>query len=123
MVFLRVLAGSPPPLIDRHGRGRYNSMHLVATLILVIWPYHRIANESLAGTFLSARRHLGRDRREFRALLGTCEQSRAVPIRCRRCTQRDGAHRLTRADGPGLAWLFAGREAGATLRIPGARPL
>src|SRR5262245_20070360 len=98
-------------------------MQLLATLILVLWSYHRIANESLAGTILSAGSHLGRDRGEFRALLGTCEQGRAVPVRCRRCTQRDGAHRLTRADGPGLAWLFARREAGAAVRIPGAWPL
>ena len=73
-----------------------------------------VRRESLAGTALSARRHLGRRRRELRALLRARDTRRAVPVRLGRRRTRVRSHRAARADRHGLARLPARRAARAS---------
>ena len=76
----------------------------------------------LARPSLSARRHVGRRRRQFRALLGMRRAGRAVPLRSRR-PARAAAHRAAGAHRPRLALLPAGSAPGHALRLPRARPV
>ena len=47
----------------------------------------------MAGPPLSARRHLGRQRRELRAVFGACRKGRALSVRSHRvCARRRGSH-------------------------------
>ena len=71
---------------------------------------------------LSARRDLGRARRQLRPVLGQRHQGRALPVRRGR-QARDRAHRAAGIHRRGLARLSARCAAGHGLRLPRARPL
>ena len=68
----------------------------------------------------SARRDVGRARRQLRAVLGECDASRAVSFR-RDGQARARAHRAARIHRRGLARLPARRAAGHGLRLSRAR--
>ena len=76
----------------------------------------------VARTTLSAGRDLGRQGRQFRAVLGACRKGRSVPVRPLG-QSRGSAHRAARIHRRGLALLSAGGASGAALRLSGLRPL
>ena len=82
---------------------------------------HTIAR--LAGHPVSARRHLGRRRRQLRAVLRARDARRALPVRLGRRRGRIADDSAARADRHGLARLPAGRPAGAALRLSRPRPV
>src|SRR3712207_6423422 len=76
-----------------------------------------VPHEGMAGAALSLGSDVGRGGRQLRDFFGERNARGAVPLRCGGGESRDGAHRLARADGSGLARLRAGGQAGATLRL------
>ncbi len=77
----------------------------------------------MAGNSLSARRHVGRRRRQLRALLRARHQGRVVPVRLARRRHRGRAPRAAGTDGHGLARLHAPRAPWPALRLPRLRPV
>src|ERR1700730_15886892 len=73
--------------------------------------------QGVAGSALSARRDVGRQGGQFRAILGPCGEGRAVPLRTLGPV-RTGAHRAARIHRRGVALLSAGGAAGPALRLP-----
>ncbi len=76
----------------------------------------------LRGAAVPAGRHVGWARRQLRAVLGACDQGRALPVRLGG-RAGDRAHRAAGVHRRGLARLPAGRAAGHRLRLPRARPV
>ena len=79
-------------------------------------PWH---HEDHPGHPVSARRHLGRSRRELLDLLGARDRDRSLSVRGRE-RRRDGADLAARADGSDLARVPPRGPAGPPLRLPGA---
>ena len=75
-----------------------------------------------AGPALSAGRDLGRQRSQFRLVLGPCREGQALPLRSGR-PARAGAPDLAGIYRPGVAWLSAGGRAGHALRLSRLRAL
>ena len=79
--------------------------------------------ESLAGVALSARRDVGRRRRQLRAVLRTRDARRALPLRFARRGSRDADHSAAGADRHGLARIPARRPSGPAVRLSRSRPV
>ena len=79
-------------------------------------------HRSVARPTLSARRDLGRRRREFRGFFRQCREGGAVHLRVQR-PPRGAAHRAARAHGRGLALLPAGGAPRTAIRLSRAWPL
>ena len=75
------------------------------------------AHARLARTSCSPRRHLRRSRNQLLGIFGSRRARRVVPLRQRR---NGNACRTARTDGALLAWVSAGRQTGATVRLPRA---
>src|SRR3984893_18985416 len=78
--------------------------------------------QGVAGSALSARRDMGRQGGQFRAVLGPCREGRAVPVRALRPV-RAGAHRFAGIHRRGVALLSAGGAAGPVVRLTRLRAL
>ena len=81
------------------------------------------ADPHAPGTPVPARRHLGRRRRELRAVQRARDGGGALPLRRGGSGPRDPSHPRARAHRSGLARLPARGPARALLRLPGPRPL
>ena len=96
---------------------RSQSNHIsrdVADFVIPRSAVSKPIDESLARVTVSARRHLGRRRRQFRAVLRACDPRRAVPVRFPRRGKRVADDPADRADRHGLARLPARRAARAS---------